>query len=1050
MKTPHNRLTRFPRNLLLVVGIFAALVALFVYYVWSEKQLDRANDQRYNSMLLADELRQSSDDLTRMVRLYVETGEARYGQYYQDILDIRDGRKARPEKYHSIYWDLVLVEGRPPRPSSGQVIPLLELMRQAGFTGPEMQRLAEAKANSDALTAIELAAMKLVGPDDRHAGANHGKARMLVFGDSYHQAKAAIMKPIGEFYALLDQRTLDAVRSAEENAVIWRDVFIAFCLVSIYLLWRFKALQSILAGRISDAAIASSINAIAIAGLDGKITLVNRAFVDLWRLHGPEEAIGRSIVEFWDKPEDAVAVMKDLQQRGSWQGELIARRHDGSLANLQLSASMVKDDADQPFYMMASFVDVTQSKQTEAELQHNRDLLNEAQRLGQLGSWELNLASGELRWTDEVYRIFELDPAQFSPSYENFLNVIHPDDRDKVNRAYTQSLENHQPYDIEHRLLLADGRIKWVREHCSSEFDAAGKPLRSVGAVQDVTGQHLAMDQLRVAAATFQTHEAILITDADSNIVRVNQAFQDITGYTPEEVLGKNPRILSSGREDKSFYVAMWQQLLATGSWTGEIWDRRKDGKIYPKWMTISAVRDEQGATTEYVAIFSDISARKQAETEIRNLAFYDALTRLPNRRLLLDRFHLALSVSARSHYYGAVLFLDMDKFKVLNDTMGHDYGDVMLIEVAQRIQSCVREVDTVARLGGDEFVVLIEEIDTNAQEASQKVALVAEKVRASLAAPYLLKGHEYHSSPSIGVCLYKGNRESVDTVLKHADLAMYQVKDSGRNGVRFFDPAMQHAVEVHAALETDLRRALPNRELSLYYQMQVDNELRPLGAEALLRWTHPQRGMVSPAQFIPVAEDSALICEIGHWVLEAACRQLAVWDRIESMRNLELAINVSAYQFHKPDFVETVAAVIREYQFAPARLKLELTESVVLNDVADVVTRMHALKALGVKLSLDDFGTGYSSLSYLKQLPLDQLKIDQSFVRDIATDPNDAVMVQTIINLAQNFRLNVIAEGVETEAQLDFLKRNGCMAYQGYLFGKPVLPGEFEALLAR
>jgi len=688
--------------------------------------------------------------------------------------------------------------------------------------------------------------------------------------------------------------------------------------------------------------------------------------------------------------------------------------------------------------------------ESKIELQHNQDLLNEAQRLGKLGSWELNLVTGKLRWSDEIYRIFELDPAQFSPFYENFLNAIHPDDRDKVNLAYTQSLENRQPYDVVHRLLFADGRTKWVREHCTSEFDASGKPLRSVGAVQDITDHHLAEEQLRIAAATFETHEAILITDANANIIRVNQAFQEITGYSMEEVLGKNPRILNSGRQDKEFYTAMWQQLVATGTWTGEMWDRRKDGQIYPKWLTITAVKNEQGTITEYVAIFSDITERKQAEEEIHYLAFYDALTDLPNRRLLLDRFRLALSVSARSHHYGAVLFLDMDKFKTLNDTLGHDYGDLMLVEVAKRIQSCVREVDTVARLGGDEFVVLLEEVDADAEEASQKIALIAEKIRIALATPYQLKDREHHSSPSIGICLYRGNEAPVDVLLKHADMAMYQAKEAGRNAVRFFDPAMQHAVETHAAIEADLRRAVPGHQMRLYYQIQVDGDHHPLGAEALVRWIHPARGMVSPAQFIPIAEESSLILDIGHWVLDTACQQLSAWGGNEQMRELELAVNVSAQQFKKHDFVETVSAVLRRHQVTPARLKLELTESVVLSDVADVVAKMHALKALGIKLSLDDFGTGYSSLSYLKQLPLDQIKIDQSFVRNIATDPNDAVMVQTIIGLAKNFRLNVIAEGVETALQLDFLKQNSCMAYQGYLFSKPVPVDEFEALLGK
>jgi diguanylate cyclase (GGDEF)-like protein/PAS domain S-box-containing protein len=332
------------------------------------------------------------------------------------------------------------------------------------------------------------------------------------------------------------------------------------------------------------------------------------------------------------------------------------------------------------------------------------------------------------------------------------------------------------------------------RQKYEKEFEEAKVSEGLVMALNRELTEHITKrkqneEQLRVAAAAFETHDAILITDANANIIRVNHAFTNITGYSPEDVLGKNPRILSSGRQDKAFYAAMWQQLLATGSWTGEMWDRRKSGQIYPKWLTITAVKNEQGETTEYVSIFSDITARKQAEEEIHNLAFYDALTKLPNRRLLLDRFLRARSVSARSNYYGAVLFLDMDRFKTLNDTLGHDHGDLLLIEVAQRIQSCVREVDTVARFGGDEFVVLLEEVDTSAEQASQKVALIAEKIRAVLAAPYQLNDHEYHSSPSIGVCLYRGNTESVDTLLKHADLAMYQAKDSGKNAVRFHDP---------------------------------------------------------------------------------------------------------------------------------------------------------------------------------------------------------------------------------------------------------------------
>ncbi|ADE11419.1 bifunctional diguanylate cyclase/phosphodiesterase [Sideroxydans lithotrophicus] len=567
---------------------------------------------------------------------------------------------------------------------------------------------------------------------------------------------------------------------------------------------------------------------------------------------------------------------------------------------------------------------------------------------------------------------------------------------------------------------------------------------------QQIEDRKQAENQLRIAATAFETHEAIMITDAHANIIRVNQAFQNITGYSPEDVIGKNPRVLSSGRQGSEFYAAMWKRLLGSGSWTGEIWDKRKNGEVYPKWLTITAVKDNEGVTTEYVAIFSDITLRKHAEEEIYTLAFYDSLTKLPNRRHLLDRINQARSISARSNHYGALLFLDMDRFKILNDTLGHDYGDLFLVEVSRRMRNCVRDMDTVARIGGDEFVVLIEEIGTDNEEVSTKVALIAEKIRAALTEPYLLKDKEHHSSPSIGVCLYLGNEESVDTLLRHADLAMYQAKESGRNGVRFFDPAMQLAVETRAALEADMRHAVTGKQLRLYYQIQLTSDHRPLGAEALIRWMHPVRGLVSPAQFIPIAEESSLILEIGHWVLETACKQLVLWSKHERTRNLILAINVSAQQFNKHDFVDTVSTLLHLHQLNPNRLKLELTESVVLSDVADVVSKMHALKALGVKLALDDFGTGYSSLSYLKQLPLDQIKIDRSFVSDVTTDPSDAVMVQTIINLAHNFRMNVIAEGVETEDQLNFLKQNGCMAYQGFLFGKPMPIDEFEALLGQ
>ena len=437
-------------------------------------------------------------------------------------------------------------------------------------------------------------------------------------------------------------------------------------------------------------------------------------------------------------------------------------------------------------------------------------------------------------------------------------------------------------------------------------------------------------------------------------------------------------------------------------------------------------------------------------DAEIYFLAYHDTLTKLPNRRLMLDKIKKALSASATSQLFGAVFFVDLDNFKTVNDTLGHEYGDLLLVEVSTRIKDCVSNRDTVARMGGDDFVVLLESVDVDFQQATQKVAKIAEEIRRALISPYDLNKKEYASSASIGVSIYRGEEVSISSLLKHTDMAMYRAKESGRDAVRFFDNEMKLAVEMRAAMEADLRRAVSERQMQLYYQIQVDSEHRALGAEALIRWIHPLRGIVSPADFIPLAEESSLILEIGEWVFETACKQLAIWSKQEKTMHLTLAVNVSAKQFQQPDFVETVKALLHTYGFDASHLKIELTESVVLRDVTEVISKMYALKALGVKLSMDDFGTGYSSLSYLKQLPLDQIKIDQSFVRDMTSDQNDAVMVQTMIDLGKNFHLNIIAEGVENAAQESLLKHLGCMAYQGYLFSKPVPIDEFEALLTK
>jgi diguanylate cyclase (GGDEF)-like protein/PAS domain S-box-containing protein len=557
-------------------------------------------------------------------------------------------------------------------------------------------------------------------------------------------------------------------------------------------------------------------------------------------------------------------------------------------------------------------------------------------------------------------------------------------------------------------------------------------------------------DELRISEVVFETNEAIMITDADDNIIRVNRAFSEITGYSSAEVAGMSSSILNSGCHSLEFYNQMRRQLLDTGSWAGEVLDKRKNGEIYTKSTKVTAVRNEQQHITHYVCIFNDLSERKKNQEKIRNLAFYDSLTKLPNRHLFLDRLSAALSTTTRLTSFGAILLIDLDRFKLFNDTLGHFCGDLLLIEVAARIKSSVSEMDTVARLGADEFIVLIEDVSDNPEGASSRIGLLAEKIRDSLARPFYCNGHQIISSPSIGVSLFRGNEKSVDTLVQQADMAMYQAKTAGRNTIRFFDPVMQNKVAEHAALESDLRHAIPRQQLYLHYQMQVDNNHRPTGAEALLRWIHPERGEVLPGTFIPLAEESNLILEIGNWVFDNACRQLALWADGKQTKGLVLAVNVSAKQFAIPDFVNQVADVLNKYRVDPSRLKLELTESVMLENMADTIEKMHALKRLGVTLAMDDFGIGYSSLSYLKQLPLDQLKIDQGFVQGITMGGSDAMLVQTIIDLATNFRLNVIAEGVESQAQLAFLKHHDCMAFQGYLFGKALPVKEFERALHR
>ena len=587
----------------------------------------------------------------------------------------------------------------------------------------------------------------------------------------------------------------------------------------------------------------------------------------------------------------------------------------------------------------------------------------------------------------------------------------------------------------------------WIEMTCAPYRDASETIAGGVAIVRDITENKKAEEMLRINAIAFETQLAMIVTTPDFVILRVNRAFTMLTGYSAQEIIGKTPDLFSSDRHDKKFFKAIIKTLEETGYWQGEIWNRRKNGMIDAEWVSISAVTTPEGKITHYVGTLSDITENKDAMAEIHRLAYYDPLTHLPNRRLLQDRLAQELNAAIRNGLHGAILFLDLDNFKALNDTRGHNAGDQLLIEVARRLRSEVRDGDVVGRLGGDEFVVLLENLSAETGEAAMQAKRIGEKLLNLLALPYDLDGYEFHCSTSIGIRLFR-EQETVDELLRHADLAMYQAKTAGRNTLRFFDPVMQTMVSARVEMEKDLRIALEQNQFLLYFQSQVSRNQQIVGAEILLSWLHPECGFILPQEFIQLAERTSLILPIGQWVLESACSTLRSWQNSMKTQSLQLAVNVSARQFRHPEFVEQVKQTIIRHNIKPDLLKLELTESLVLDNINDTIYKMHELREMGVRFSLDDFGTGYSSFSYLTQLPFDQLKIDKSFVSNIGVKTTDTIIVQTIIGMAKNLGIEVIAEGVETDEQYDYLAKHGCPVFQGYLFSRPVPIERFEQLV--
>ncbi|MFZ2267510.1 MAG: EAL domain-containing protein [Azonexus sp.] len=668
-------------------------------------------------------------------------------------------------------------------------------------------------------------------------------------------------------------------------------------------------------------------------------------------------------------------------------------------------------------------------------LRRSREQLKTAQRIARLGSWEMDVASGRIQGSDELREIFGVAPEQTDFCYADFLAMVHPEDRAALETTVNEAIGHGGNFQHQHRLLLPDGGIRHLMETGEVQRGADGAQLTILGTSQDVTSQHQLESRLQLLASAFlYSGEAILISDRDNCIVTVNPAFTQLTGYSEAEACGRNPKFLSSGRTTLEEYREMWKGIIEHGFWQGEIWDRRKDGGTYPKWVTVSVIRNGAGELSHYVAHFTDISSERAAEAQLQHMAHHDVLTGLLNRLSLKGRLDQALAAARRDGMRVGLLFIDLDRFKVINDTLGHHIGDKLLIEVAGRLRDSVRDSDVVARLGGDEFVIML-----SGMENTGSAAMIAEKLVRNIGDPYQIEGYDLYTTPSIGIAIFPNDGEDGDMLLKNADAAMYHAKAAGRNNFQFFDARMNDAALERLKIEHSLRQALARGEFCVHYQPIIDLLTGRVSAvEALVRWQHPEMGMVSPGSFIGIAEETGLIQPIGEWVFWTACRQLSEFNAA-GFRGLKMGINISAMQLRNGNLPILAKGAIEAFSLEPATLVFEITESVAMQQPDETVRILDLLSEMGVGLAIDDFGTGYSSLSYLRMFPINHLKLDRSFVQEIGQGPGSSVICDATIGLAHNLGLKLVAEGVETQAQYDYLQQKGCDLIQGYLFSRPI-----------
>ena len=784
-----------------------------------------------------------------------------------------------------------------------------------------------------------------------------------------------------------------------------------------------------------------------LVGEDGRIRLANAVAasmfdypldelvgLDINSLTPAQGAHRQHVADFWQGSK-ARAIAPNR--------ELSARKRDGSLFPVEINLSPITLDGTPA--VITSIGDISARKRDEALLRSSEERLELAIRAGGIGIWEWRIADDTLIWDDSMFDIYRVSRENFTGKLDAWKQILHAEDRERAVRELDDAGKGKNDFETEFRIRWPDGTIRHIKAAARLMLDAGGRRQSLLGANWDITSEKQSAEELQLAATVYAAiGEAILVADANDIIIAANPAFTRLTGYSAEEAIGQKTNLLKSGQHDSAFYREMWQVLEKTGHWEGEIWNRRKNGEIFPEWLMISTVRNSDGKVRCRVAMFSDITEQKRAEQAIWREANFDPLTGLPNRRMLRDRLEQELKKAHRAQLPLAVLFLDLDHFKEVNDTLGHGMGDLLLCEAARRISQCVREADTVSRFGGDEFTIVLGELEDRAS-----IDRIAQDILRRLTAPFILQEEKAYVSASIGITLYPDDAGNIDELLKSADQAMYAAKQAGRNRFSYFTPAMQERTQKRMRLLRDLRTALAGDEFRVHYQPIVDMASgRIVKAEALIRWQHPQRGLVSPSEFIPLAEESGLISDIGEWVFRTGARQLAHWRRHFDPR-LQLSINKSPVQFrNKENDLKSWFALLDELGLPGDSLVVEITEGLLMEASLLVKKKLLAFRDAGVQVSLDDFGTGYSSLSYLKRFDIDFVKIDQSFVRNLAPDSDDLALCEAIIVMAHKLGIKVVAEGVETVAQRELLASAGCDFCQGFLFAKALSAEDFERYL--